>query len=242
MVGDSLWERHATWWQEGFTDGVDSEYEDQILPLIESLLHGARRVLDVGCGEGQVSRRIASLGTEVVGLDPTAAQIRMAHQRGGTAHYIRARSQEIPSPNASFDAVVLCLALEHVDPFEPAINEVARVLASGGLFLLFLAHPLLQSPGSGWVEDLNSGDHFWRVGRYLPDDVAIDEIAPGVHLQFAHRPLSRYVHAMGQAGLLIEDMLEPTPPTAILAETGGIPNAIGIPRLMVLCARRIDDG
>lgn len=242
MVGDSLWERHAAWWQEGFTDGVDPEYEEQILPLIENLLHGARRVLDVGCGEGQVSRRIASLGAEVVGLDPTSAQIRVAHQRGGAAHYIRARSQQIPSPTASFDAVVLCLALEHIHPFEPAIHEVARVLAPGGLFLLFLAHPLLQSPGSGWVEDLNSGDHFWRIGPYLQDDVAIDEIAPGVHLQFAHRPLSRYVHSMGQAGLLIEDMLEPTPPSAILIETGDLSNAAGIPRLVVLCARRIDPG
>jgi SAM-dependent methyltransferase len=240
MVGDSLWERHATWWQEGFTDGADPEYEEQILPLIANLLHGARRVLDVGCGEGQVSRRIAGLGVEVVGVDPTAAQIRVAHLRGGAAHYIRARAQEIPSPNASFDAVVLCLALEHVEPFEPAINEVARVLASGGLFLLFLVHPLLQSPGSGWVEDLNSGDHFWRIGPYLQDDVAIDETAPGVHLEFAHRPLSRYIHAMGQAGLLLEDMLEPTPPSAVIAETGGLANAIGIPRLMVLCARRID--
>ena len=35
MVGDSLWEQHASWWQEEFTDGVDPEYEEQILPLIE---------------------------------------------------------------------------------------------------------------------------------------------------------------------------------------------------------------
>jgi SAM-dependent methyltransferase len=164
----------------------------------------------------------------------------VAHQRGGAAQYIRARSQDIPCPNASFDAAVLCLALEHVDPFEPAINEVARILTSGGLFVLLLVHPLLQSPGSGWVEDLNSGDQFWRIGPYLQDDVAIDEVAPGVHLQFAHRPVSRYIHAMGQAGLLVEDMLEPTPPPAIIVQTGDVAGAIGIPRLMVLCARHID--
>jgi SAM-dependent methyltransferase len=238
MVGDFLWEKHAAWWQEGFTNGADPEYEEQVLPLIEQFLPGARRVLDVGCGEGQVSRRIASLGAEVVGLDPTAAQIGVAYERGGPPRFMRARSEQIPCLSASFDAVVLCLALEHVDPFEPAINEVARVLAPGGLFLLFLAHPLLQSPGSGWVEDLNSDDHFWRVGPYLPDDVAIDEIAPGVHLQFAHRPLSRYVHALGQVGLLIEDMVEPPPAPAVLAETGNFPNALAIPRLMLLCARR----
>jgi SAM-dependent methyltransferase len=239
VVGDPLWEQHAAWWQAEFTDGADPEYEEQILPLIEQYLVGARRVLDAGCGEGQLSRRIASVGVEVVGLDPTAAQIRTAGERGGSARYMRARSEQIPCPDASFDAVVLCLAIEHVDPFEPAIDEVARVTAPGGLFLLLLVHPLLQSPGSGWVEDLNSDDRFWRIGTYLQDDVAIDEIAPGVHLQFAHRPLNRYVHAMGQAGLLIEDMVEPAPPPAILIETGNFPNASAIPRLMLLCARRI---
>ncbi len=239
VVGDSLWERHAPWWQEVFTDGADPEYEDQILPLIDQFLHGARRVLDVGCGEGQVSRRVAGLGAQVVGLDPTAAQIGAARERGGRPRFVRARSEQIPSPSASFDAVVLCLALEHVDPFEPAIDEVARVLAPGGRFLLFLAHPLLQSPGSGWVDDENSGDHFWRVGPYLHDAVEIDEIAPGVHLQFAHRPLSRYVHAMGRVGLLVEDMVEPPPPAALLLETADFPNAATIPRFMLLYARRL---
>lgn len=242
MVGDALWEQHAEWWQSGFTDGADAEYEEQILPLVGRLLPGARRVLDVGCGEGQVSRRMAGLGAQVVGLDPTAAQIGKAHERGTSARYLRARSEQIPCSDASFDAVVLCLALEHVDPFEPAITEVARVLAPGGVFLLVLAHPLLQAPGSGWIEDLSTGDHFWRLGSYLRDDVAVDEIAPGVHLQFAHRPLSRYVHTMGRAGLLIEDMIEPEPPAAVLAETGAFPDAPAIPRIMVLCARRSGEG
>ena len=50
-----LWERHAAWWQEGFTNGADPEYEEQILPLASAHLAGCRRVLDVGCGEGQIS-------------------------------------------------------------------------------------------------------------------------------------------------------------------------------------------
>ncbi len=71
-----LWERNAGWWQEGFTDGADAEYEEQILPLARGCLAGAQRVLDVGTGEGQIARLVASDGGAlVVGVDPTAAQL-----------------------------------------------------------------------------------------------------------------------------------------------------------------------
>ena len=197
-----------------------------------------QRVLDVGCGEGQVARRIARLGADVVGIDPSLSQVRAAHERGGPPRFVQARAEQLPCLTAAFDAVLVCLALEHIDPFEPAINEIARVLVPGGRFLLLLTHPLLQAPGSGWVENEGSGESYWRVGPYLRDDVAVDEVAPGVYFEFAHRPLSRYVHAMGEAGLLIEDIMEPTPPRPVLLETGGFPNAATIPRLMVLSARR----
>ena len=239
MVGDSLWEQHAAWWQKAFTDGADPEYEEQVLPLVEHYLKGARRVLDVGCGEGQVTRRVAGVGAVAVGIDPASSQIRVALERGGAAGFVRARAEQLPCLSAAFDGVVLCMALEHMDPFESAIHEIARVLTPGGRFLLLLVHPLLQTPGSGWVDDEGLGEQYWKVGCYLQDDVALDEVAPGVQFQFAHRPLSRYVHVMGRAGLLVEDMVEPSPPQRVLTETGGFANAASIPRLMLLCARRI---
>ena len=234
---NDLWEKGADWWQRNFTEGADPEYEEQILPLVERYARGARRVLDIGCGEGQVSRRLASQGAEVVGLDVTESQIRRAYDRGGLSGYLQACAHQLPCRDAEFDTVVLCLAIEHVEPFEAAIQEVARVLTPGGRFLLLLVHPLLQSPGSGWVEVVDSDEHFWRVGSYLDDDIATDQVGPGIHLTFIHRPLSRYVHEMGRYGLLIDDMVEPAPPPSIIQETGGYANAGSIPRLLLVCAR-----
>ena len=108
----------------------------------------------------------------------------------------------------------------------------------GGTFVLLLVHPLLQAPGSGWVEVVDSDERFWRVGSYLEDQVTTEEVGPGVRLSFAHRPVSRYVHEMGTCGLLIDDMVEPPPPPATIEATGGYPNGATIPRLLLLRAHR----
>lgn len=228
----------ASWWQRNFTEGADPEYEEQILPLVEHYASGAKRALDIGCGEGQISRRLERQGTKVVGLDLAASQVREAHRRRGSSCYLQAGAQDLPFSNASFDTVVLCLAIEHVEPFESAIREIARVLMPGGRFVLLLVHPLLQAPGSGWVEVVDSEERFWRVGSYLGDDITTEEVGPGVSLLFVHRPVSRYVHEMGRHGLLIDDMVEPPPPLATIEETGGYSNGATIPRLLLLCARR----
>ena len=238
MQNDLQWERHAAWWQREFSDGADPEYEDQILPLVARHVQGARRVLDVGCGEGQVARRIAGTGAEVVGVDPTAAQVEMARQRAGGPRYVRAGAEALPCRDGSFDTVVVCLALEHVDAFETAIDEVARVLEPGGRFILLLCHPLLQAPGSAWIDDRILGEMYWRVGAYLGDERRFDEVAPGVDLLFVHRPLGRYVHAMGRAGLLIDDMVEEPPPARVIEQTWGFAEAATIPRVLLISARR----
>jgi SAM-dependent methyltransferase len=239
MTDPSLWENSARWWQQEFTNGSDPEYEEQILPLVERHLEGCGRVLDVGCGEGQVARRVAALGGHVVGIDPTAAQIDEARRRGGGVAYVRAAAEGLPIASASVDAVVMCLVIEHLDPVEPAIREMARVLVPGGRCLLLVNHPLLQAPGSGWIDDHILEEQYWRVGAYLREDVTVEELAPGVNLPFIHRPLSRYVHLMGASGLLIEDMDEPPPPPGFLAEAWEYEAAATIPRLMLILARRV---
>ena len=151
---------------------------------------------------------------------------------------MRARAESLPCRASAFDAVLLCLALEHVDAFENAITDVARVLEPGGRFVLVLCHPLLQTPGSGWIDDRIVGERYWRVGPYLPDHSMVDEVAPGVDLRFLHRPLSRYVHAMGRVGLMIHDMEEPAPAARFVADTWGYEEAVTIPRVMLIRARR----
>jgi len=235
-----LWEKHAGWWQDGFTAGADPEYEEQILPLAREFLAGATRVLDVGTGEGQLARMVAASGAPLVaGIDPTLAQLRVAAARAGGVAYARANADALPFRDASFDAVVVCLVFEHIADHRPAIAEIARVLAPDGRFVFFLNHPLLQAPDSGWVIDHVLDEQYWRIGPYLVEDVTIEELAPGVELPFVHRPLSQYVNAMASRGLLIERMEEPMPPEGFLAKAQEYRDAATIPRLLLMVARKV---
>ena len=235
-----LWEEHAGWWIEGFTEGADPEYVEQILPLAAAELDGAGRVLDLGCGDGQISRLLAGGGARVVGIDPTWNQIRVAHERGGGATYARSGAAALPFADGSFDAVVACLVFEHIDDVDAAIAEVARVLRPGGQFSFFLNHPLLQTPGSGWIDDhtVDPPEQYWRIGPYLIEQDSIEQVELGVFIRFVHRPLSRYLNALAEQGLLLERMVEPAPPDGFLDRAFEYAEASAIPRLLYLRLRR----
>ena len=239
-MSDDPWEAHARWWQEGFTEGADPEYAEQILPLAAAHLAGAADVLDVGAGEGQIARVAASIGAaRVVGVEPARAQLALARERAGGPRYARAEAAALPFADGGFDAVVACLVFEHIDSADEALAEVGRVLRPGGRFLFFLNHPLLQTPGSGWIDDRILDEQYWRIGPYLHEDSSLEEVEKDVHLPFVHRPLSRYVNAMAAAGLLVHRMEEPAPPPGFLARAEEYEAAASIPRLLFMLARKV---
>lgn len=242
-INADLWEAHAEWWQREFTDGADPEYTEQIIPLILDWTAGFDRILEVGTGEGQVARAMAAVhGATVVGVDPTANQIAEAARRGGGVEYHRAGAEDLPFEEASFDAVVCCLVFEHIDAVDAALAEVARVLRPGGRFVFCLNHPLLQTPGSGWIDDqmIDPPEQYWRIGPYLLEQAVVEEVEKGVHIRFVHRPLSRYLNAMADVGLMLERMIEPAPPQGFIDRAPEYTEVTTIPRLLTLVARRRD--
>ena len=236
MSDNGLWDEHAQWWIDGFTNGADPEYVEQIIPLAVEELAGRVKVLDLGCGDGQIARALAAQGADVLGVDPTQLHIDVAIERGGGPTYLLGGATQIPAPDNSFDAVVACLVFEHIDQMDEAMTEVARVLKPQGQFSFFLNHPLLQTPGSGWIDDhiIDPPEQYWRIGPYLVETESIEEVEKDVYIRFIHRPLSRYINALIANGMTIERMVEPSPPAGFLARAPEYALAHTVPRLLYL--------
>jgi len=231
----------AGWWQREFTDGVDPEYTEQIIPIIVSQLADRGRILDVGTGEGQVARALRAEGADVVGIDPIDSMVREASRRDEAMPLARAGADALPFVDASFDAALACLVFEHIDEVDEAITEVARVVRPGGTFLFLLNHPLLQTPDSGWIDDqiVEPPEQYWRIGPYLVEQATFEEVQKGVFIRFIHRPLSRYINALAANGLVLSHMIEPAPPEGFLAKAPQFRDAATVPRLLVLCLTKV---
>ena len=104
-------------------------------------------------------------------------------------------------------------------------------------------HPLLQTPGSGWIDDhtLDPSEQYWRIGPYLIEQDSVEQVEQGVFIRFIHRPISRYINALSEHGLLMERMVEPAPPDGFRDRAYEYEEASAIPRLLYLRLRRIQD-
>ena len=121
--------------------GKQAAYDRQIIALLE--LEKSDQVLDLGCGTGVLTRRIADRldapsGGVSVGIDAAAKLIRVVRKKRAspTCRFEVAAAKDLPFENASFDAVVSSLFFHHVplDLKEKAFAEAWRVLRelSGG--------------------------------------------------------------------------------------------------------------
>src|SRR5579871_6724772 len=102
-------------------------------PVVELLApQPGERILDLGCGDGALTKKLADVGCVVVGVDSSAAQIEAARELGLEAHVMAAES--LPY-REEFDAVFSNAVLHWIKNADPMIAGVYRALKPGGRFV-----------------------------------------------------------------------------------------------------------
>lgn len=224
------WNATAALWDKRMGDEGNDFHQVLIWPATERLLmlRPGAKVLDIACGTGLTTRRLAALGAEVVAVD--FAEQMIAHARARTnQHSDRIEYHVLDATNESallelgssqFDAAVSAMALMDMAEIDPLMRALAKLLRLDGSFVFSVMHPCFNSVHVKMVAELEDRDgelvteYSLKLSRYLQPSVARglalrEQQKP--HLYF-HRPLHVLLRAAFDAGFVLDALEEPSFP------------------------------
>lgn len=203
------WEAEShRWIQWARRPGHDSYWRyhrDQFLQLLPS---PGRRTVDIGCGEGRLTRHLRDLGHRIVGVDASPSMIAAARELDPSMDIRLADAGALPLDDASADLAVAFMSLHDMDALPLAVREIARVLEPGGRLCFAIVHPINSA---GEFESKTADARFIIKGDYLrpfrySDTFERDGLTMTFHSQ--HRPLQAYFSALEETGFLVEALRE----------------------------------
>jgi ubiquinone/menaquinone biosynthesis C-methylase UbiE len=133
----------ADFYVNGF-DSVTDPVSQGLLDLLGPV--AGRRVLDVACGHGRMTRELARRGGEVVGIDVSGKLIAKAREAEEDApHGVRYFQADVTKRGTvgvgEFDVVSCSFGLSDIDDLDGAIGSISRALRNGGRFAFSILHP-----------------------------------------------------------------------------------------------------
>lgn len=204
------WEKNAANWAAWARTPDFDAYWKYSPAFFDLVPEPSGLTLEVGCGEGRVSRDLAKRGHRVVAVDAVDQLIRLARAADTTNRYLRCDAAALPFADGLFDLVVFYNSLMDIDDMEGAINEAARVLRRGGAMCACVTHPI---PDAGRFESSEPGAKFVIDGTYLGPRrwVEIPVERSGLTMVFAGwaYPLEGYFGALERAGFSVAAVREP---------------------------------
>ncbi len=219
------WNGNAGFWDERMGEGNDFVELLEWPPTLRMLdLKPGERVLDVACGNGLTSRRLADLGVQVVAIDFAEEMLRYARERSQSyGNHIEYRSVDVTDEEAllslgegTFDATLCNMALFDIAEIGPLMRALYRLLRPGGRFVFSVLHPAFNGPETLLVaEEEETGDalviHYMvKVRSYITSythaaRAMVDQ--PNSQPVF-HRPLQVLFGSCFQAGFVMDDLAE----------------------------------
>jgi ubiquinone/menaquinone biosynthesis C-methylase UbiE len=209
------WERVAAEWMDwARTPGHDAFWAYRA-EFREFLPAPGAATLDIGCGEGRISRELTDLGHHVTAADISATLLDAAHQASSAARYVHADAADLPFDDDTFDRVVSYNMLMDVADMPAVVAEAARVLAPGGILTIGIVHPLVDIGTFSSPEP--ESPYVIASTYYGQKHVTATQTRDGRVMHFAgwSRPLEAYVAALEAAGLAVTTLREPRPDLTI---------------------------
>jgi ubiquinone/menaquinone biosynthesis C-methylase UbiE len=212
-VSREHWERESSNWAAWARRPEFDAYWKYSPAFFELVPPHANLTLEVGCGEGRVSRDLAARGHHVTGVDTSPTLIRLARGSDPKSAYLQSDAAALPFAAESFDLVVLYNSLMDFDDIEGGVREAARVLRHGGALCVCITHPMTDA---GTFASREPDSPFVIKGSYLGERrwVEIETERDGLQMHFKGwaYSLEAYFTALERAGFMIQAVREPRVP------------------------------
>jgi SAM-dependent methyltransferase len=207
MSGNVFWRQHGDTWARRSEHGLPNAAYDRpaILRLAGDVT--GRRVLELGCAAGVLTRQLVDRGASVLALDREPRMADLARQRLDGRARVEVADVEQPLdmvPDASIDLVVAALVLHYIEDWRPLLGELHRCLVRGGALVFSIHHPI-----TGWQL---SGKADYHRTELVSEQYDYD--GQLVTVQMYRRPVSAIFRQLRGAGFTVDVVDEPQPETA----------------------------
>jgi len=226
----NIWDTNAEAWDKKIGSGGGWQ-TTLIAPTIERMLNiqSGETVLDIACGNGQFSRRLADLGAKVVASDFSPKLIELAKGRSSEyaeriAYHVVDATDEAQllalsgENQQQFDAAVCNNALMDMPAIEPLFRAVAKLLKPNGRFVFSIMHPCFNGLSITMQPELPDyakyPSYSIKVSRYLSWEVSKGTAIREQPLEqfYWHRPLHVLLNSAFSSGLVMDRLEEPKLP------------------------------
>ncbi len=165
---------------------------ESIIKLIPLVGRDQRlKILDAGCGEGQLLRKISQLNRgELYGIDITPVAIESAKERVSGVHFSLSDLGKVEYPDNFFDVVICTEVIEHIPDYRKTIEELKRVLKKGGLLILTFPNELVAIPlRTLFLRKPTIADHVnWFFPREMQHTVGLTVLSK-INIPFVFLPI-----------------------------------------------------
>ena len=208
--------------------GEDGDYHHKeiILPALFTLLNlesyndpTSTHILDVACGTGNVTRKVARMGFNISGVDYSKNMLAVAEAKNKefnlTIDYKLSDARKLQDifKSESFDIVYSNMALMDIEHLEEVLKAISKILKQNGIFVFSISHPIFSWPTSYTLRipcDSQRGeDKIWVFDNYNWKKTLVKfENVDDSFLYFT-RPISVYINECIKNNLQIQKVIEP---------------------------------
>lgn len=168
----------------------------------------SKRVLDLGCGSGESSKKLLERGANVTGIDISEEMIKIAQNELPDYEFLVSDMENLKFENDSFDIVSSSLALHYVQDLKKTFSEVYRVLSKEGIFVFSMNHPVSTSSEKVLID----GEKKFVLKPYFHNDLYQWSMIGGqMQMDSYHHKFSDITNGLIEVGFNIEKVIETTP-------------------------------